>query len=173
MYGIVMAGGKSSRMGREKPMLEFYGKRLLDISCEAVIHSGLRCMVAVSKNAPETYEYSKKKYDIIETSGIDYCTDIKFIYDRLKEPFLTIVSDLPFVTHNDIKEFLQDYRGKSMAGVVIKNGIVVYVGINIVSKEFDDEIHIFKNKLLSFNVNTMAEYEQALSLKNLSSFNVP
>lgn len=168
-----MAGGKSSRMGREKPLLEFNGKRFLDISCEAIILSGLHCVVAVSNNAPATYEYSKKKYEIIETPGIDYCTDVKYLYELLKEPFLTLVSDLPFVTFNDIKEFLQDYRGRSMAGVVVKNGVVKYVGINIVSKEVDDDIHIFKNDLLALNVNTEEEYEQALSFKNFSSFNIP
>lgn len=155
-----MAGGKNTRMGMEKPMLLCHGKKLLDIACEAVINSGLECMVAISKNSQKTYEYAKKNYKTIETPGIDYCYDINFIYEFLREPFLTIASDLPFVTSNDIIEFLNDYKGKSMAGVILKENNYIYVGINIVSIERDDLIHIFKNDLLGINVNTPEDYKK-------------
>ncbi|MGC8663281.1 MAG: NTP transferase domain-containing protein [Thermoplasmata archaeon] len=162
MFGVVMAGGKSTRIGVEKPILEFKGKKFLDISCEAIVKSGLNCAVAVSENAPKTIEYAKTRYEILKTPGKDYCSDVKFIFDLLKEPFLTVVSDIPFVTYIDILEFMNDYKGKSMAGVVIKNGNMEYVGINIVSNDIDDEIHVFKNDLLLMNVNTWEDYKKIL-----------
>jgi len=162
MLGIVMAGGKGTRMGLEKPMLEFRGKKFLDISCEAIMKSGLKCMVAVSGNAPKTMEYAKSKYEILITPGEDYCYDVKFIFDKLKEPFLTVVSDIPFISYLDIIELLNDYKGRSIAGIVIKNGKMEYVGINIVANDLNDEIHIFKNDLLLFNVNTWEEFKKIL-----------
>ncbi len=157
-----MAGGKSTRMGFEKPLLEFNGKKFLDISCEAVIKSGLRCIVAVSNNAPKTMQYAMTKYETMLTPGRDYCYDVKFIFDKLKEPFLTAVSDIPFISHLDIIELLNDYKGKSMAGVVIKNGKMEYVGINIVAGDLNDEIHIFKNDLLLVNVNTWEDFKKIM-----------
>lgn len=173
MYGVVMAGGKSTRMGREKPMLQFQGKKFIDIACEAVMKSNIDCIVAVSKNAPETMKYARKKYSTIETPGIDYCFDVSYIINRMGVPFLSVVSDLPFVTHKDIEEILNDYKGGSVAGALIVNGKLTYVGINIVSSDTYDRIHIFRNSLLSINVNTPEEYERVLLLENLASFHIP
>jgi len=151
-YGVVMAGGKATRFGEEKTMLEFRGKKLVDISCDAV-SSMLKCIVAISANAPNTAEYVMKRYEYIVTPGKGYVEDIRFLISVLKEPFLTVAADLPFLKPAHIREILGAYRGKSVSGVYRGK----YVGVNIVSGE-EEEIYEFSDPLIEVNINTKTKY---------------
>ncbi len=177
MYGVVMAGGKSTRFGDEKQIQYFGKKRLIDIACEAVIDAGLKCIVAVSKNALKTYDYVRRNYDFIDTTGIDYCNDVKFLLENLEKKFLTIASDIPFVTYRDVEEIIKNFKNNSLAGAVFIKNKIIHVGINIVYDNTEDIIFLFSNKLLILNVNTRSDLERALKIKelleNFSCFHVP
>ncbi|MEM0152102.1 MAG: NTP transferase domain-containing protein [Thermoplasmata archaeon] len=163
MLGIVMAGGKSSRMGMEKQMIEFKGKLLLDIACESIILSGNICFVAISKNAPNTMKYAMSKYHCFLTPGNGYVEDVKFILNILNTPFITVASDIPFVKPWHIKEIVENFHNKSVAGVILDENGVHYTGINIVSN-IGDDYYLFKDKKLLFNINTREDLEMALKV---------
>ncbi|MGC8585261.1 MAG: NTP transferase domain-containing protein [Thermoplasmata archaeon] len=170
MLGIVMAGGKSSRFGKEKMMVKFRGERLIDIACRSVMESRNKCLVAVSNNAPETQKYVKEHYDYIETPGEGYCFDVSFIMKNFEKSFLTVSSDLPFLKPSHIEEFLSSYRGGSMSGMVKRKNYFLYTGINVVSDRNIHSIYIFNDYLLGININTAEDLRYAESLENLSSF---
>ena len=159
-YAVVMAGGKSSRMRREKCILEFEGRRLVDIAVESV-EGILDYYVAISSNAPETAEYVKGKYPWIETPGRGYVEDIRFLMGILNAPFLTVACDIPFVRKEHIVEILKFFHGKSVAGMYSGS----FVGINIVA-ENGEETHEFKDPLIAVNINTPEDFE---GLKRMES----
>lgn len=163
MLGIVMAGGKSTRMGTEKQMIMFKGKRLLDIACDAVKGAGLICLVAISKNAPLTMKYALSKFNCIITPGIDYSYDISYILNILDSPILTVPSDLPFLEEKHIIKMLKNFTGKSMAGVILNENNIVYTGINIVSNTTFDILYFFDDLKISVNLNSNKDL---IKLKN-------
>ena len=159
-YAVVMAGGKSSRMHREKCILEFKGKKLVDIAVESV-KGILDYYVAISPNTPETSRYVKRKYPWIETPGAGYVEDIQFLMEFFNAPFLTVACDIPFVRKEHIIEILKSFHGKSVAGMYRGK----FVGINIVAEE-GEEAYEFHDPLLAININTPEDFEK---LKKMES----
>jgi len=157
-YGVVMAGGKSTRFGREKCLLEINNRKLIDIAVGAVSQV-LTCIVAISPNAPLTARYVMSKYRWMMTPGEGYVKDIEYIMKMLGEPFLTVVCDLPFLKKDHIIEILSSFKGKSVAGTHREK----YVGINIVATE-EEEIYEFDDPLLSININTPEDYEKVKTI---------
>lgn len=156
-----MAGGRAERFGKEKCILKFGEKRLLDVAVESV--SWMRkYFVAISKNAPETANYVKKRYPCIKTPGKGYVEDIQFLMEFLKEPFLTVACDLPFVSRRHVEEIMASFKGKSIAGMHNGN----YVGINIVARD-GEEIYEFDDPLIGINVNTPEDIERAKRFRTL------
>ncbi|MGC9122792.1 MAG: NTP transferase domain-containing protein [Thermoplasmata archaeon] len=173
MLGVVMAGGKSSRFGKEKMLIKFRNDHLIDIACKAIIESGNKCVVAISNNAPETKKYVMQRYDYIETPGDGYCFDVSYILKNYEKTFLTVSSDLPFLKSSHIFEFLNAYKGGSMSGMLKKKNYLIYVGINIVSDKNLYSIYIFTDYLLGININTQEDLKYAESLQNLAGLQIP
>lgn len=162
---IVMAGGRSTRMGEEKPVLKVNGIPLLlrayNVCQEAY--------VAVSRHTPRTKELcTDHNLPIIETPGKGYVEDIKWL---LKEygPFLSVASDIPFITGKDLTEMDEYFRNHpvSLTGYVSKEDVPeeanhkVYmgkciVGINTVTHR-EEEFFKLSNPYLAFNVNTQRD----------------
>ncbi|MBD6955390.1 MAG: NTP transferase domain-containing protein [Thermoplasmata archaeon] len=159
MLGIVMAGGRSSRMGFEKQLINFGGLTLLDIACNAIMDAGLTCLVAVSKNAPKTMEYAISRYNCIITPGNGYSMDVSFILNLVGSPLITVPSDLPFIKKDHVLSMMRNFTGKSMAGVLLRDGKIVYTGINIVSNSIFDHLYFFEDYSLSLNLNTVKDLE--------------
>jgi molybdopterin-guanine dinucleotide biosynthesis protein A len=67
--GIVLAGGKSSRMGSNKALIQFGGKRLIEIAVDRL--SGLFPEVLIIANDPDQYAYLGVTIlaDLIPNSG--------------------------------------------------------------------------------------------------------
>ena len=163
-YGVVMAGGKSSRLGREKCILEIGEKKLIDIAVEA-LEGVVEYYVAISPNAPKTAEYVKRKYPHIETPGWGYVEDIKYIMKLIPIPFLTICCDLPFVRKSHIIEIINAFKGRSLATTY--NG--KYIGINIVASGGDD-IYEINDPLIAVNINTWSDLKKASFISNSQKY---
>jgi len=95
MIAIILAGGKSSRLGegKEKALIKIYRsesetqKRLIDLVIENVRDSKAEgFLVAISKNTPKTAEYCKSQdYELLETPGKGYHTDLHYLLARYPE----------------------------------------------------------------------------------------
>ncbi|MGC8562766.1 MAG: NTP transferase domain-containing protein [Thermoplasmata archaeon] len=162
MLGIVMAGGKSSRYGREKLLETIHGKRVIDIVVGNLSLSIVKgFFVAVSWNAPRTLEYCKR-YDSIITPGISYPEDVKFLLEKFSRPLLVVNGDSVFVDPETINLFVSRYHGRSMTALVNSSGGKVYIGLNIaVPGDEEDEVVEFENHILSLNINTPEDLRRA------------
>ncbi|MCW6159243.1 MAG: NTP transferase domain-containing protein [Thermoplasmatales archaeon] len=162
MLGVVMAGGKSSRYGREKLLETIHGKKVIDIVVENLSLSIVkRFFIAVSWNAPRTLDYCKR-YDSIITPGISYPDDVKFLLEKFSRPLLIINGDAVFVDPKTINLFASSYHGKSMTALVNSSGRKVYIGLNMaVPGDERDEVVEFKNHILSLNINTPEDLRRA------------
>ena len=167
---IIMAGGRSSRMGREKPVLKLMGKELI-----MWVYKKARKVdetyVAVSKNTEKTFEFCRKnKMPFIKTSGKGYVWDVIYLL-REYGPFVSIASDIPFVKSEDIISIMNDFKIKkvSITGLVPshlvpvefrRNEGYIVVGLNSVAESGED-IFVFNNPYLGVNINTPADLKNA------------
>jgi adenosylcobinamide-phosphate guanylyltransferase len=171
---VIMAGGKGERMGRvEKPLIEFAGRKLLDIAVEAALESDIGPVwVATSPHTPGTTEYAiGRGYSLIVTTGRDYHRDLSDVLERV-QPFLSLACDLPFVRPDHIRRVVRAYRGRSITGVLsvdlvpqeLSSSIVlddptaswVPVGINVVDRSGESDPFVLADPLLAYNVNSPA-----------------
>ncbi|MCZ7626531.1 MAG: molybdenum cofactor guanylyltransferase [Candidatus Methylomirabilota bacterium] len=110
MTGIVLAGGKSSRMGVNKAFIEFGGKRLIEATVECL--RSLFPEVLVIANDPLRYAYLGVKVvpDLIPDSG-----SLGGIYTGLataSHPACFIVAcDMPFLNIDLIKLLVREAEG--------------------------------------------------------------
>ncbi|NJE06576.1 GTP--adenosylcobinamide-phosphate guanylyltransferase [Thermococcus sp. M36] len=174
---IIMAGGRSTRMGREKPVLKIVGKPMLLWVYEETEKAG-DVIVAVSKNTPETKNLCLREgIDFVETPGKGYVEDVFFLL-REFGPFISVSSDLPFIKAGDVLSIAKAFDGReSLTGVLpvekvpkdtnllVYRGYVI-VGLNAVGSS-GEEFFELENQLLALNVNTPGELELAERIARL------
>ncbi|MFA4701534.1 NTP transferase domain-containing protein [Pyrococcus kukulkanii] len=168
---VVMAGGRSRRMGKEKPILEVGGVPMVLRVYEEVSKVD-ESIVAVSRHTPKTKELCiKERIEFIETPGAGYVEDINYLLRELG-PFISVSSDLPFIKASDVYEMKKGFDGRvSLTGVlplslvprdlnpVVYRGYAI-VGVNAVGVE-GEEFFILHNPLLALNVNAPWDLEFA------------
>ena len=180
MIVIILAGGKSSRIGVEKPLIEVGGKKMIDIAVDAAKDSKANdFFVAVSDNAKKTKEYCLKRYNTIETPGDGYHEDLKTLLKSYPE-FISLSSDIPFLGGEHIDFIIDAYKGCSITGAlrrdVLPQGVtpgfvfehekksLVAVGLNIVTLSESSSVLIFNDPLIGINVNTKEDLKIANAL---------
>lgn len=174
---IIMAGGRSSRMGREKPVLRVGGvPMLLRVYYEA--EKAGETVVALSRNTPKTRELCLREgVPFVDTLGKGYVEDVMYLL-REFGPFVSVSSDLPFVTAGDIVAVKNAFDGETnLTGVLplglvprdlkplIYNGYAI-VGLNAVGTK-GERFFELSNPLLALNVNTPGELKLAERIARL------
>ncbi|MDV3104507.1 NTP transferase domain-containing protein [Thermococcus waiotapuensis] len=174
---IVMAGGRSTRMGREKPVLKVGGKpMLLRVYGEA--EKVGEAFVALSKNTPKTRELCLTEgIPFVETPGMGYVEDVGWLLQEFG-PFVSISADLPFVKASDIGSIAKAFDGEtSLTGILPLGRVprdlkpVVYrnyavVGLNTVGAG-EEKFFELSNPLLALNVNTPEDLKLANEIARL------
>jgi|Deesub1362A_J573_1020465.scaffolds.fasta_scaffold00340_14 adenosylcobinamide-phosphate guanylyltransferase len=161
---IILAGGKSTRMGREKPILGVNGVPLVMRAYRACSNA----VVAVSRHTPETKKFCiSNRIPFINTPGRGYVEDVIWLLEEYG-PFLSVSCDIPFIREGDIMEIENHFKKLSkrisLTGYLdLKDvpkgantkifGNRCIVGLNTVSHDREDFIRL-SNPLLAFNINT-------------------
>jgi adenosylcobinamide-phosphate guanylyltransferase len=177
MIAIILAGGKSSRMGwhegGEKAVTKIDGKRLIDLVVNSVSESKVAdFIVAISDNTPETEEYCKSvRYKTVVTPGAGYHDDLQYLLQRYPQ-FISIACDIPFLRREHINEMIDAFSSHciSITGAVPREIVpkevipgytfvhegkeLVSCGINVVTSSEDSIPFLFNDPLLGINVNT-------------------
>ncbi|MDO5860860.1 NTP transferase domain-containing protein [Methanobrevibacter sp.] len=165
IYAILMAGGRGTRLEVpcEKPLFKLCNKPLIKYVIDNLNSSKLvdKIVIAVSPNTPETTEYLKSlkgDFEIFDTSGKDYLTDLSFILDYFEKQssediLLFINADLPFISTETIDCVLKYYfkSGKDALSTLVPVEIFKELGLNY-SYEFNGNVPSGLNVLRSVNI---------------------
>lgn len=104
--GIILAGGKSSRMGTDKGLLKFQGKHLVEYSITALKPFVSEIMIVSNNSAYDNFDYKRVK-DYLENQG-----PVAGIYSGLVETKtennIVLSCDIPFVTSEVIQKLIKN-----------------------------------------------------------------
>lgn len=118
LYGLVLTGGKSSRMGEDKSLLKYHGKtqteycfELLQNVCKKVFLSNRKEQAGLPghKGLPQIHDL-KKYSDIGPLAGI-----LSAMEEYPEASWLILACDLPYVTDKTIQHLTQNRNPKKLA----------------------------------------------------------
>ena len=116
IQGLVLAGGKSVRMGTDKGALDFYGKKHRDIAIELLEKQNLKTYLSVRGDQDiNTENKITDKYVGLGPFGA-ICSALQ---EDPNTAWLVLATDLPFV-NNEIIKLLLERRNPSKAATTIK-----------------------------------------------------
>lgn len=186
--GIVLAGGKSSRMGSDKGITQMNGKKFIEHIIAALLPNINDIIIVANNN-----NYANLGYKVVEDI-IKNCGPLGGIYTGLinskTENNIIVSCDIPFISSDLIKHIIEN-KGKAEIAVPVYKGnteplCAVYTKRTateiynlILNKEYKihnalrhfitKEIHItkrqeFYNDKLLVNINTPEELKQQMKI---------
>ena len=189
MIGLVMAGGKGTRMkSNEEKLLLPYKQPLVLHVIDALKNSNCfeKIIAATSPNSPQTKNILvENNITIIETSGEGFVTDLNNILKQLDDFVLVSSGDLPLLDGDIIKQIIDNVNhDKTWTSIVttksFQNSLnlepecisklndedYAQTGISIVNASkisnldtIEEDYLIIDDKRVCFNINTKNEYE--------------
>ena len=188
MIGLVMAGGKGTRMdtSNEKLLLE-YKKPIIFQVIDALknSHCFSKVIVATSPNSPDTkHALEKDDIETLPTPGNGYANDLNFLLQKLDGFVFVVSGDLPLLDEEIIqdlinynseytwssflvsKKFLNSLGLESNLLVKYDNTECAYTGVSIINADKIKDLSLVKenyiildDKRIAFNLNTKEDYE--------------
>jgi len=185
MIGLVMAGGRGSRMKfpatekllleHEKPIIFHVIDSLNDSHCFSKVFA------ATSPNSPDTKQVLEEKgIETLDTEGNGYVNDLNFLLQKMDGFVFVVSGDLPLLDEEIIqklvefnwtsflvsKEFLNSLGLKSNLLVKYDSAECVYTGISIINADkiknlnlVNEDYIILDDKRIAFNLNTNEDFE--------------
>jgi len=188
MIGLVMAGGKGSRMktNEEKLLLKHIHPTILHVVF-ALQNSNCfsKIIAATSPNSPKTKEMLQNAgIETFETTGKGYVEDLNLILRSIKDDIFVVSGDLPLLDdvivkkivnshHHDkiwtsylvTRDFLISLGLKSDFSVIFQNKECHFTGVSIINANeinnldsVEEIYHILNDKRIAFNLNTVEDY---------------
>ena len=189
MIGIIMAGGKGSRMNlpEEKLLLKFKKSIILQVA-EALTASDCfsKVIFITSPNSPKTKQLlEKNNYEIFDTPGIGYVEDLNLVLKSLNDSVFIVSADLPLLDSEIIKKLVNFYNSnnkwttilvtkkflKSLGlssdyDITFENKLCNYTGISMINSQqisnlenIEEKFVIVDDKRIGFNINTKQDYD--------------
>ena len=189
MIGLVMAGGKGTRMNLDdeklllkykKPIILHVVDSLNDSKCFSKI------LALTSSNSPMTKKLlEQNKIDIFDTDGVGYVEDLSLVLQSTNDSVLVTSGDLPLLDKEIIQQIVNCYDPeKTWTSILVTNNFLAelglesnysihyddqkcnYTGISLVnankissSENIDENYIIINDKRVAFNLNTKQDYE--------------
>jgi len=189
MIGLVMAGGKGSRMkfpAPEKLLLE-YEKPIIFHVIDSLNDSYCfsKVFAATSSNSPDTkFELEQIGIETLDTSGDGYVNDLNFLLQKMGGSIFVVSGDLPLLDKEIIQKLVKfntesiwtsflvskkflNYLGLE-SNLLINSGDIdcVHTGISIINADkiqnldpVKEHYIILDDKRIAFNLNTKKDYE--------------
>ena len=189
MIGIVMAGGKGSRMNLagEKLLLKYKKPIVLHV-IDALVNSKCfsKILAITSSNSPKTKKLlEENNVDLFNTPGVSYVEDLNLVLKSLNDFVLITSADLPFLDGDIIKnivnqcnseniwtailvtkKFLESLHLSSDYWINFENQQCYYTGISLVNaknistlENISEKFIIINDKRIAFNLNTKQDYD--------------
>jgi len=165
MIGLIMAGGKGTRMqsNQEKLLLE-YKKPLVLHVIDALKNSNCfeKIIAVTSPNSPQTRKIlTENDIEIIETSGENFVTDLNYVLKKLDDYIFVTSGDLPLLDGNIVKQIVDTTNPEK-----------IWTSI-ITTKAFQSSLNLEPECIISFNekdhVHTSISIVNASEIKNFDS----
>jgi len=189
MIGLVMAGGKGTRMNisNEKLLLE-YKKPVIFHVIDALknSHCFSQVIVATSPNSPDTkHVLEQNRIETLSTPGNGYVNDLNFLLQKMSGSVFVTSGDLPLLDEEIIQTMTEKFNSKNVwtsflvskkflnslgleSNLLINSGDIdcVHTGISIINADkiqnldpVEENYIILDDKRIAFNLNTKNDYE--------------
>ena len=189
MIGLVMAGGKGTRMNldNEKLLLEYKKPIVLHVLDSLKNSNSFSKILAItSKNSPKTKKLiEQNNFQIFNTPGVGYVEDLNLVLQAIHENVLVTSGDLPLLDKEIIqkiihhfdpqkiwisilvtKKFLTSIGLESDYSVNFQDQICHYTGISLINSEKISSLEnlvenyiIIDDKRVAFNLNSKQDYD--------------
>ena len=189
MIGLVMAGGKGTRMNLddEKLLLKFKKPIILHVIDSLKNSNSFSKILAVTScNSPKTKKLlEENNIETFDTSGIGYVEDLNSTLKIINEHVLVTSGDLPLLDEEIIKKIINQFDPKKIwtSILVTKKFLTTlglesdfsvdfdgqtchYTGISLVNSEkisslenLDENYIIIDDKRIAFNLNSKQDYD--------------
>lgn len=116
IQGLVLAGGKSVRMGKDKGKLNFYGKSQRDVAIDLLVGNNMKTYLSVRED--QEVSIGNKITDKFIGLG-PYGAICSAFQENPDVAWLVIATDLPFLT-NKVIQLLLKHRNPSKIATTIK-----------------------------------------------------
>lgn len=140
--GIILAGGKSSRMGSDKGMLDLSGKKFIEHIITAIKPKVDQVIIIANNDNYNAYGYPVYK-DLITERG-----PIGGIYTGLTysttEKNIVVSCDIPFITSSLVQHIIEHSAGADIAVPIYKGNIEPLC--SVYNKSITEEIGKLINK---------------------------
>jgi len=118
MIGLVMAGGKGTRMNisNEKLLLE-YKKPVIFHVIDALknSHCFSQVIVATSPNSPDTkHVLEQNRIETLSTPGNGYVNDLNFLLQKMDGFVFVVSGDLPLLDEEIIQIITEKFNSKNV-----------------------------------------------------------
>jgi len=189
MIGLIMAGGKGTRMNldKEKLLLE-YKKPVIFHVVDSLKESNCfsKILALTSSNSPKTKKsLQDNNIEIFNTNGIGYVEDLTLALQSINDSVLVTSGDLPLLDNEIIKKIVSNYDPeKTWTSILVTNKFLIslglesdyfvnhdnqkcnYTGISLInankinsSQNLHENYIIIDDKRIALNLNTKEDYE--------------
>ena len=189
MIGIVMAGGKGTRMNldSEKLLLKHKKHTILDV-IDSLTNSNCfsKILAITSPNSPKTKKLlQEKNIETFDTLGIGYVEDLNSILKIIDDDVLVVSGDLPLLDAEIIEKIVNYYDPQkiwisilvtnkfltsiginSKFPITFSNQLCHYTGISLINSKkinelenIDENYIVIDDKRIGFNLNTKEDYD--------------
>jgi len=189
MIGLVMAGGKGTRMKSDgEKLLLHYKKPLISHVIDALKNSNCfeKIIAATSPNSPQTKKILvENNIAILETSGEGFVIDLNNILKQLDDFVFITSGDLPLLDGDIVKKIIDNVNhDKTWTSIittksfqnslnlepecitVLNDEDYAHTGISIVNAHkitnldsIDEDYLIIDDKRVCFNINTKNDFD--------------
>lgn len=189
MIGLVMAGGKGTRMNldNEKLLLTYKKPVILHVVDSLKNSNSFSKILAVTScNSPKTKKLlEENNIETFDTSGIGYVEDLNSILRTIDDHVLVTSGDLPLLDEEIIKKIINQFDAKkTWTSILVTNKFLTalgmksdfsvdfdgqtchYSGISLINSEkisslenLDENYIIIDDKRIAFNLNSKQDYD--------------
>lgn len=189
MIGIVMAGGKGTRMNLEEEKLLLKHKKPIILHVvESLKNSNLfsKILTVTSTNSPKTKKLlEENNIEIFDTPGIGYVEDLNLVLKSIDDAVLVTSGDLPLLDEDIVRKIVNQYDShKTWVSILVTKNflsslglesdyrinfndqICHYTGISLVNSKkisslenLEENYIIIDDKRIAFNLNSKHDYD--------------
>ena len=115
IYGLVLVGGKSQRMGRDKALLSYDGATT-QLERTTLLLQSVCPQVFISQRAEQTFDApsgSTSLYDSIDSVKGPLCGILSAMAAKPDAHWLILACDLPYVTTATLEKLIHEFRAQT------------------------------------------------------------